>query len=598
MSTIKVNTIETRTGSTLTLGKSGDTVSIASGASTSGMGRTGTVDWQTSSIKGESFTAVNGEGYFLDTTDGSPYKNYAVTVVSGTLYGGGSGNIFNLDGSTQQAITLMKNKTYRFTQSDSSNDGHPLIISTSNSGTTSTFIAGIVSSGVTYYLDGSSNQTNYTNTTTFNAATTRYIEFKPSTTGTFYFGCYVHGVGMGGAITSQELTVTLPSSPSAGNIVAVKDYALNFDTEGIRINRNGSPINGTTGVQNELINTKGASIVLVYVDSTKGWIPTQDDASSLISVSPSYITASGGNTVSTDGDYKVHTFTSPGTFTVCSVGNQYGSNEVSYMVVAGGGAGGTHTNPSGQGGSGGGGAGGFREGKTPQCTYTSSPLVCTSGSNNGLPVTATGYPITVGGGGSQRNYPAPANGGDGSNSSFSTITSNGGGGGGRGGQSATGNTGGSGGGGAGAPGLHAGGAGNTPPTTPAQGTNGGSGKCGAYGGGGGGGATVAGWDAIAGAGNPTTAPTSGTGATTSINGTPTAYAGGGGGGGWSGGSASTNAGGAGGGGYGAYGPYPGSTNAAAGTTNTGGGGGGSFGAPNSDGGAGGSGIVIIRYKYQ
>ena len=55
MSTIKVNTIETRTGSTLTLGKSGDTVSIASGASTSGMGRTGTVDWQTA-IKTDSFT--------------------------------------------------------------------------------------------------------------------------------------------------------------------------------------------------------------------------------------------------------------------------------------------------------------------------------------------------------------------------------------------------------------------------------------------------------------------------------------------------------------------------------------------------------------
>ena len=173
MSTIKVNTIETRTGSTLTLGKSGDTVSIASGASTSGMGRTGTVDWQTSSIKGESFTAVNGEGYFLDTTDGSPYKNYAVTVASGDLYGGGTGNVYLLDGSRQQAITLMKNKTYRFTQSDSSNDGHPLIISTSNSGTTSTFIAGIVSSGVTYHLDGSSNQSSYTNTTSFNAATTR-----------------------------------------------------------------------------------------------------------------------------------------------------------------------------------------------------------------------------------------------------------------------------------------------------------------------------------------------------------------------------------------------------------------------------------------
>ena len=64
MSTIKVNTIETRTGSTLTLGKSGDTVSIASGASTSGMGRTGTVNWVTTK-KTANFTAVSGEGIFV-----------------------------------------------------------------------------------------------------------------------------------------------------------------------------------------------------------------------------------------------------------------------------------------------------------------------------------------------------------------------------------------------------------------------------------------------------------------------------------------------------------------------------------------------------
>ena len=45
MSTIKVNTITTESGSTITLGESGKTVSIACGASTTGMGRTGTVDW-------------------------------------------------------------------------------------------------------------------------------------------------------------------------------------------------------------------------------------------------------------------------------------------------------------------------------------------------------------------------------------------------------------------------------------------------------------------------------------------------------------------------------------------------------------------------
>ena len=55
---------------TVTLGRCGGTVSLASGATQSGFGRTGTVDWQTGSIKTGTFTAVNGEGYFVDTSSG------------------------------------------------------------------------------------------------------------------------------------------------------------------------------------------------------------------------------------------------------------------------------------------------------------------------------------------------------------------------------------------------------------------------------------------------------------------------------------------------------------------------------------------------
>jgi hypothetical protein len=38
-------------GTTITLGASGDTINLASGASQTGFGRTGTVDWDTGSIK-------------------------------------------------------------------------------------------------------------------------------------------------------------------------------------------------------------------------------------------------------------------------------------------------------------------------------------------------------------------------------------------------------------------------------------------------------------------------------------------------------------------------------------------------------------------
>ena len=51
MSTIKVNKIEKRSGSTLTLGGPGTAVTLACGATQTGFGRTGTVDWQTGSIK-------------------------------------------------------------------------------------------------------------------------------------------------------------------------------------------------------------------------------------------------------------------------------------------------------------------------------------------------------------------------------------------------------------------------------------------------------------------------------------------------------------------------------------------------------------------
>jgi hypothetical protein len=59
-----------KSGTTVTLGASGDTVSLAGGATQSGFGRTGTVDWQTDSIKTGTFTAVNGEGYFINTSGG------------------------------------------------------------------------------------------------------------------------------------------------------------------------------------------------------------------------------------------------------------------------------------------------------------------------------------------------------------------------------------------------------------------------------------------------------------------------------------------------------------------------------------------------
>jgi hypothetical protein len=374
--------------------------------------------------------------------------------------------------------------------------------------------------------------------------------------------------------TSAAFTVTLPSSPSAGDVVGLKDYANTADTNNITIDGNGSNIQGAAS--NYVINTEGRSVILVYVDATKGWLVTGSAQASNI-VGPLFVTATGG-TITTCGDYKIHTFTGPGTFTVTCAGNPAGSSSVDYLVIAGGGGGGRNYG-------GGGGAGGYREssGAASGC-YSRSPLgACVSA----LPVTAQGYPITVGGGGAGGN---PGTGTGGNPSVFSSITSTGGGGGG-GTVCTSGNTGGSGGGGAvGA----SGGTGNSPPTSPSQGNNGGAGATGpfvfAVASGGGGGASAVGsqgFDAAP-SGPPYGGP-GGAGATSSINATPTTRAGGGGGASQQ---PSGGSGGSGGGGAGANNGAQGGTNA---TTNTGGGGGG---GQDLAGGSGGSGIVIIRYKYQ
>ena len=487
MSKIEVNEIDKTSGSTLTLGGSGTAVTLACGATQTGFGRTGTVDWQTTK-KTTDFTAVNGEGYFVDT-------------------GGG------------------------------------------------------------------------------------------------------------------VVTVTLPASPAAGNIVYVKDYDGNFGTNKCTIARNGSNIRGATN--NFDLEKDNSGAVLIYVDATEGWQLFIDGSDEDAQVT--FISASGGTeTNSPCGNYKIHTFTGPGTFTVSSIGCGANGGKVDYMVIGGGGGGGV-----GNGGGGGGGAGGYRESKSSAVSgcWTASPLVTPST----LTVSATAFPITVGAGGAGKpssSSGSPGNiGNSGVASTFSSFTSAGGGGGGGYGGRPTmpcstqnGLPGGSGG-GAAKRGPSTGGSGNTPPVSPPQGNPGGNQTAptpagGNVGGGGGGagdqGETVS-WSSNRG-GN------GGVGVTNTITGSPVGRAGGGGsnaetgdkrggtGGFFSGGgtplsetpapgnSPLTPGFGA---GNGSSGNECSQTGVGSGTANTGGGGGGSEGpAPGITSGSGGSGIVIIRYKFQ
>jgi len=393
--------------------------------------------------------------------------------------------------------------------------------------------------------------------------------------------------------TSGEIDVTLPAG-SPGAVVAVKDYANTWDTNNCIIISNGSEkIGGSTN--NAILSTEGLAVTFIYIDSTQGWLVTDDGLQSVASTNP-FMVATGG-TITTSGNCKIHTFTGPGTFTVCRVATSAPNNQVSYMIVAGGGAGGARKG-------GGGGAGGFREDQSPVTPYTASPLE----GAGAVTVTATAFPITVGGGGTGSACGSQAvNPGNDSSALGKTATK--GGGGGTPGSAApnnpcnsspgAGDWGGSGGGVSDQRTNTAyRGQGNKPPVSPAQGSDGGMGvDFPPAGGGGGGGATAVGVNATS-PGGPSPANkggNGGAGATTSITGSPVVYAGGGGGGINPGGSGA-GTGGSGGGGAGAVGPN-GVGTAATANTGGGGGGGGSDGCSNA-GGNGGSGIVVIRYKYQ
>ena len=203
MSKIEVNTVDVQCGSTLTLGSSGKTVTLATGASQSGFGRAGSVNWCSTIYTNSpgTVTATSGKGFFLNTTSGA-------------------------------------------------------------------------------------------------------------------------------------ITINLPSSPTVGDIVAIKDYANTFDSNAVTVGRGGSKIGGLC--LDATLGTEGQSVTLIYADSTKGWLNVNTDNTV---VGNTFVTATGGNAIVTCGDFKTHIFTSSGTFCVSATATSAANNVVDYLVVAGGGGG-------------------------------------------------------------------------------------------------------------------------------------------------------------------------------------------------------------------------------------------------------------------
>jgi hypothetical protein len=266
--------------------------------------------------------------------------------------------------------------------------------------------------------------------------------------------------------TSSAFTVTLPATPTAGQQVAVVDYAGTFDTNALTINPNSNKIEGQ--LSNVIISGEREGVILTYIDATQGWLS---------------ISAVNEGTKILNLPYSID-----------------------FLVVGGGGSGGSRIG-------GGGGAGGFRT--STQSVGSGTVITVTVGDGGALVTSMNGV---VGNNGTASSI---------SGSGLTTISSAGGGGGGAlvgnnsiGNTDTAGNNGGSGGGG----GFQAGGgSGNTPSTSPSQGNNGGSSPASGRGGGGGGAGGVGSNSTTSVGGN------GGAGSASSITGSSVTYAGGGGG---------------------------------------------------------------------
>src|SRR5210317_721725 len=171
--------------------------------------------------------------------------------------------------------------------------------------------------------------------------------------------------------TSAAITVTLPSSPSAGDEVSIVDYAGTADTNNITITSSDN-INGAAS--DVKIDYERGGVSIVYVDATQGWIAYN-----------------AANETATALESTIVNFS------------------VDYLVVAGGGGGSRY---------GGGGAGGLRT------SYGSTSGGGASAESSLSLTTSTNYTVSVGAGGTGGNRSA---GSEGSDSTFSTITSDGGG---------------------------------------------------------------------------------------------------------------------------------------------------------------------------
>ena len=197
--------------------------------------------------------------------------NYKVSVGTGTLSTGGSGNIYFIDGNPTKTLSLIKGFTYVFDLSDSSNSGHPFGFKNASDGS---YTSGVTTSG-----------------TAGNASATVTLVLATDASEPSRYYCTSHGNGMGNTISlieasastdplgaaqagatgsSSPVTVTGLTNGTSyiAKVWAINDYGngpLSVATASFSPSLNRAVFGGGTALGNNASNTATGINVMEYV---------------------------------------------------------------------------------------------------------------------------------------------------------------------------------------------------------------------------------------------------------------------------------------------------------------------------------------------
>jgi len=191
------------------------------------------------------------------------------TGATAYLAAGTSGQILQTNGTTSAPSWISPSSFTVGTATSATKlagGGLQQIVYQSNTDTTAFLAAGTANSLL--QTNGTGSAPSWVNGVSLNSVAATYI--RPTITVVTVPTTLVAGQVIGVNTTSSAITITLPASPSTGNIVRVIDSHRKWDTNNCTISRNSQPIEGDN-TSDLICDIAGTSVTLVYIDPTRGW---------------------------------------------------------------------------------------------------------------------------------------------------------------------------------------------------------------------------------------------------------------------------------------------------------------------------------------